>query len=450
MTQDEGHLAGWEGYRALGLIANPFRLPPKEYGEQAEIRLATRARALQLLAAIEESLAGERPRPVRVLKPSALPAYYPRSSMVTALYELGADSETELLPVYVQMIMMRKGRIRGTLSCLAEMVVARSVDTTIARYAQGCLAQPDPSLREWEAAAELDLQGLLGRFAEEPQATVAEIFGAPVEVRSDEDGELAKIMRESGMRQAHQPVDPTEDDGTSEEDAADKLAAMVDDSPELPESGEDEEDAETPEQAAARESAAISKYVIAHVKKHLSPVIARGLRTYVESGTAAMSQELKITRAPRKTLTALTRFARLTFRSVVIIYDGFEAWDDVPGDLRSLIVSGLAEVRLALGNDGVVVIAGPDVEAPEIDDQFATAIRVDWAIPEIERVQEFEVPYDPELLAQWLDAATIPGAATAALRERVEAVCAGSESMAAGAALAAEEVEKAAAEAAGS
>lgn len=444
MTQDEGHLAGWEGYRAIGLVANPFRLPPKVHAEQAEIRLTTRARAMALLTAIEESLSGDRPRPIRVLKPSELPAYYPRSAMATVLHELGSESETGLLPVYVQLGMMRKGRIRGTLSSFAEMVVARSIEVTLARYTHACISDPDGSLPEWVAVAAQDQEALLARLQEDPAGAAAAIFGPPVDVREDVEGGLVVIMRDSGLRQAHQPADPAEDDESSEEDALDRLDAMV-----STEDSEPEAAGESPEEAAAREAGEVAAYVIAHLKKHTSPVIARAVREYVKSGTAAMSQELKITRAPRKTLGALARFARLTFRGAVILYDGFEIWDEVPDDLRALIVSGLAEVRLTLGTNGVMVIAGSEVEAPEIDEQFASAIRVDWTMPELERMSEFEVAYEPELLKEWFEAAVIAGSDTSALWERVEAACANSESMAAGAEIAADVVDSAAAKALG-
>ncbi|MDF1542767.1 MAG: hypothetical protein RQ731_07855 [Anaerosomatales bacterium] len=443
MTENDEHTAGWEGYRAIGLVDNPFRLPARTGPDEVGIKLTTRAASLKLLTAIEEVIAGDRPRPVRVLKSSTLPAYYPRSAMTTTLRELGEGSETGLLPVYVQLIMMRKGRIRGTLSALAELVVGRSIDLTIARYAQRALSEPDALLPEWNDVAALDVADLLDRFESEPAATVAEVFGAPVELRENVAGGLAEVMRNSGMRQAHQPIDPQEDDATSEEDAAEKLAAMVDDS-----EGPAEDEA-TEEDPAAHEAAVVSAYVIAHLKKHVSPVLGRGLRAYVLSGTAAMSQELKVTRAPRKTLGAIARFAKLTFRSVVIIYDGFEAWDDIPDDQRAIIVSGLSEIRFALGADGVIVIAGSEAEAPEIDDQFATAIRVDWTMPELQQVEVPDTACGYDVFAGWLQAATLPGADTSALRARVERVCAGSETLSAGAALAAEEIEKAAAEAMG-
>jgi hypothetical protein len=443
MTEHVGHIAGWKGYRALGLVDNPFRVPEGTGPYEVGVKMTTRAAALKTLSAIEEALVGERPRPVRVFKPSDVPAYYPRSAMTTLLRELGEGSETGLLPVYVQLIMMRKGRIRGTLSALAELVVARSIDTTIARYAHRALGEPDTSLPEWDAVRELDVAALVGRLETEPEATAAELFGPPVDLREWQEGGIAEVMRESGMRQAHQPIDPAEDDDASEDDALDRLEAMV---------GEDEDAAgesegESEEDRVAAERVALITYVIAHARKHVSPVIARGLRVYVNSGTAAMAQELKVTRAPRKTLGALARFAGLTFRSVVIIYDGFEAWSDIPDDLRAIIVSGLSEIRLALGGYGVIVIAGPDTEAPEIDDQFATAIRVDWAMPELDQAQEPEAPCDAALLSGWLRAAVLPGVDTSALWERVEGVCAGSEDLASGVALAAQEIEKAAAEA---
>jgi hypothetical protein len=444
MTEIEGHIAGWQGYRALSLVDNPFRMPKKGLTGQPGVSMTTRAAGLRLISAIEEALASERPRPVRVLKSSKLPAYYPRSAMTTVLREFGTGSETELLPVYVQLILMRKGRIRGTLSALAELVVARSIDTTIARYARSCLEEADTSLPEWQEVEALDVADLIAAFEAEPEATVARIFGEPVEVREDSEQGLPEIMRDTGIRQVHQPVDPQEDDDTSEEDAADRLAAMASES----EEGVVEPvEVESPEEAASREALAVVKYVIAHVRKHTSPVLARGLKAYVNSGTAAMVQELKITRAPRKTLGVLARFAGLTFRSVVIVYDGFEAWDDIPDDLRATIVSGLSEIRLALGQNGVIVIAGSDAEAPEIDEQFATAIRVDWDMPELARVEELGTAYDADLLEGWLRSAALPGGDVSTLWERVERVCSGSDDLASGLALAAQEVDKAANEA---
>ena len=443
MNEIEEHIAGWEGYRALGLVDNPFRLPKRGLAGQPGVSMTTRAAGLRLLSVIEEAIASERPRPIRVMKTSKLPAYYPRSAMTTALRELGVGSETNLLPVYVQLLMMRKGRIRGTLSALAELVVARSIDTTIARYTHRCLHEPDTSLAEWQDLEGLDLASLISDLEAEPEATVARIFGAPIDVREESEQGLPEIMRDTGIRQTHQQADPEENDDSSEEDAADKLAAMVSDEDELAAEPVEEE---SPDDAAAREALAVVKYVIAHVKKHTSPVLARGLKEYVNSGTAAMAQELKITRAPRKTLGALARFAGLTFRSVVIIYDGFEVWDDIPDDLKATIVSGIAEIRLALGKDGVIVIAGSDAEAPELDDQFANAIRVDWDMPELRQVEELGTAFEQDLLAEWLKAAALPGADVSSLWERVERACADSEDMATGVALAAQEVDKAAAE----
>ncbi len=444
MTDHDARGAGWAGYRALGLVDNPFRIPEGTGEYEIGTRAATRATALRTLSAVEEALAAERLRPVRVVKPSDIPAYYPRSVMTTVLRELGTGSQSGLLPVYVQLIMMRKGRIRGTLSALAELLVARSIDTTIAHYAHRALGEPDTSLDEWLPVETLGIEELVEKLEAEPETSIADLFGPLVDLRDSQEGGIAEVMRASGMRQAGQELDPAEDDDTSEDDVIDRLDALVDDAQTAP--AELEAQGESEAERIAEERLAIVKYVIAHAKKHASPVIARGLKAYVDSGTAAMAQELKVTRAPRKTLGALARFAGLTFRSVVIIYDGFEAWPDIPEDLRATIVSGLSEVRLALGGHGTVLIAGSD-DAPEIDDQFATAIRVDWAIPELEQIQEPEASCDAELLKRWLKDAALPGADVAGLAKRVEGVCLGAQDLASGVALAADEVEKAATDA---
>ena len=439
---DDGGIPGHDGpaadprrYRELGLVGNPFRLPENTEAWEAGVKLTTRAAGLRMLSAIEEALAGERPRPVRVLKSSDLPTYYPRGAMTTVLRELGSESESGLLPVYVQLIMMRKGRVRGTLSALAEMVVARRIDTTIARYTRRALGEPDTALPEWTALSGLDVASLLERFESEPEATVADVFGAPVDLRVVVDGGLAEVMRESGIRQAGQPLDPAEDDDAAEDDAAERPAAMA---------GDDALGDEVTAPQDPAEWLAVVEYVIAHMRTHASPVLARALRTYVDSGTAAMAQELKITRAPRKTIGALVRFASLTFRSVVIIYDGLEAWGEMLVDLRAAVLSGLSEVRVALGGQGVMVIVGSDLDAPEIDDQFANAIRVNWDMPELERAQAPDAAADEELLALWLRAATVPGTDTSALLTRVVDACEGTGDLVTGAVRAADVIEHAA------
>ncbi len=62
----------------------------------------------------------------------------------------------------------------------------------------------------------------------------------------------------------------------------------------------------------------------------------------------ALTAELTITKAPRKTLTALVRFARLRFRKIVLIYDGFDNWSATPADIRSQITGTLSELRWML------------------------------------------------------------------------------------------------------
>lgn len=446
MTDQEGHPAGWEGYRDIGLIANPYLTSAGHESEGPGVGAAVRSAALKALVAIEEALHSERPKPVRILKTSDLPSYYPRSAMSVVLRELGAQTKTGLLTCYVPLIMMRKGRIRGTLSVVAEMVVGRGIDTTIARYASTALRDPDTTLPEWEAVAALDVTALIERFETAPQATVEEVFGAPDELREEgADDSLQGVMREAGMRQVHQTADPQEGDDTPEESALDELVAEVesetssaDDKNEI--SGDEEE----PEPEPEPESALVVRYVIAHMRVHASKVLARALRAYVASGTAAMTQELKITRAPRKTLGALAKLAGLTYRSVVVLYDGFEGWEEIPDDLRLTIVSGLSEVRYALGAHGTIVIAGSDKEQPEIDDQFANAIRVSWDMSELPQVESPEAPLDMTILEGWFHSATLPGADASKTWKLVADSVGSAKDLVSGVALASATVEDAA------
>ncbi|MBE0417668.1 MAG: hypothetical protein IBX63_07875 [Coriobacteriia bacterium] len=446
MTDHEGHPAGWEGYRALGLIANPYLMATGRESEGPGVRATVRAAAMRLLKGVDEALQAQRPRPVRVLKSSELPSYYPRSAMSVVLREVGADSETGLLTVYVPLIMMRKGRVRGTLSVVAEMVVGRSIDVTLGRYAQEALAEPDTDLPEWEAVSALDVPRLVAGFESDPRAGTESIFGAPVDLREDDPvAALEEIMRDSGVRQAHQAVDPTEDDGTLEESALDALVADVESEKVAAEGEVEEDDGEADaEEESESEATLVARYVIAHLRKHVSSVIARGVRAYVDSGTAAMAQELKVTKAPRKTLGALAAFAGLTHRSVVVLYDGFEGWVDIPEELRVTIVSGLSEVRYALGTNGVIVIAGSDLEEPDIDDQFATAVRVSWDMGELSKVEDANAPLDTRVLKGWLEDASLPGADSSRIWERVARSVESAPDLASGVTLASATIEAAA------
>jgi hypothetical protein len=319
-------------------------------------------------------------------------------------------------------------------------------------------------LPEWEAASSEDIEAAVARLQEEPAAWVAEFFGTPDDIR--EEDRLAKIdqiMKDASRRTDGLDPEPVEDDATleaaegefepagAEPVAGDATALEPEPNGAQPEGEGEAAEAVQEEVEAAPDPLEhpLVAYVIAHAQKHLSSVIARGLRAYVTDGTSATAQELKITRAPRKTLGTLARFARLAFRSVVVIYDGFEAWDEIPDEQRATIVSGLSEIRFALGGDGVIVIAGPEGETAHIDDQFANAIQVEWKMDELLQVQESDAAYDARILAAWLDAAALPGADVSGLHARVELACADSSDLATGVALAAEEVERAALEALG-
>lgn len=400
-------------YEEIGLVGNPYALP-EDLGESSlGATLAVQAAAASMLSAVYGTAGQERSRPVHLIKSRDVPNSYHIRAMSRFIPQVGSVAGMHFLPVYVPLIMMRMGRIRGPLSMLAELLTARDVDLTIAAYAREAIASPDTDLPEWSGLTNEDVSDALARIDENPADWVAELFGSPEDVRVEERvPEIERIMKDASQREQLLEPDPTEE--------ADSVEV---------EEGELEVSSEIIEHVNPLDRPFV-RYVLAHVKQHLSPVIARGLRSYVTSGTAAMTQELKITRAPRKTLAALGRFARYQFDKVVLIFDNFEGWDMVPDSLRAEILGGLTEIRYALGPNGILVIAGGDGDAPEVDEQFAGAHQVRWDMEELGRVFAADAPNDVAALHAWLDAAALPDADLSELHDRVEAVAASAEDLA--------------------
>ena len=56
------------------------------------------------------------------------------------------------------------------------------------------------------------------------------------------------------------------------------------------------------------------------------PRSSRGRYARIGRRDPSMTQELKVTKAPTKTLGALVRFATLRYRKVVILFDRFDMW----------------------------------------------------------------------------------------------------------------------------
>jgi hypothetical protein len=153
----------------------------------------------------------------------------------------------------------------------------------------------------------------------------------------------------------------------------------------------------------------VVEYVIAYVKAHFSPVIARGLRAYVKRGTGAMGEEWKITKAPRKTLKTLVDLANLRYRKVVIVFDAFDNWAFMSDELRIKYVTALTEIRMRLGNGAIMAFLVMPNQAPELEEHFGGGARTAWEFPRLAEIVTAKDALDTDTPAVWVERATLPG-----------------------------------------
>jgi hypothetical protein len=372
----------------MGLIANPFIPYPEEgmpIGMALEISAAANA-LLTVLAADDGALLS----PVLVRKSTDVPNYYHLRAIGHAESALINDDGLSVLHAYIQLYMMRKGRVRSTLGVVGERLAFRSFELTLAALVGRILESPDPELASFGAVSEEDLSRFAAAFADDPVAAVTDVFGEPVlERRSD----LAEVV---DIRLAGMEVDVDEDE------TAPEIDSTVGDAPgtgvALPAPGR----SDLPRQE-------IIEYVAEYLGLHLSPVIARGLRMYVERGLAALAAELRVTKAPRKTLTALVEFASARFKRVAIIYDGFENWAAIEPGLQETIVASLDEMSRLLGPKATFVFLLERDRLAELEERFGSGTVLDWGFAELERLQNEPDALAPAAVNGWLAAAARRG-----------------------------------------
>jgi len=253
------------------------------------------------------------------------------------------------------------------------------------------LEELDDSLPEFADVERIDVSAFIAALKADPEVGAEAIFGPFLDVREGA-AQLMDVMRDSLKRQESHEVDPEESDDEGET------------------GDEDEPSTSPPEPTAAEvEQLALSNYVLAWSKAHISPVVARGLRVYRQSGADAMAQEFKVTRAPRKTLGALARFATGYYRAVVVVYDQLDGWHAVPDDLRIKIVSTLSTMRWTLKGHGILAFAAPHGLVPELEEQFGAASGVEWEGTELLALQKGEAESFPAI-ARWLiDSCAVSG-----------------------------------------
>ena len=132
-----------------------------------------------------------------------------------------------------------------------------------------------------------------------------------------------------------------------------------------------------------------------------------------------MSQEFKITKAPRKTLAAVTRLARMRFQKIAILFDGFDQWLEIDSDTRSKVAGSMSEMRWKLAADAFLVFFVEPGTAPELEETFRGSDVLDWSFAELASLQERGDMLDPATVDRWLGAASLDSARTLTIADPV-------------------------------
>lgn len=381
-------------FRPLGFVDDPFARPAGQ-GESAWVRMVGNAAANRLLAACMR--ARKRSAPVLVTMTEDVPDYYYRIAQNDLLARCAAEPQLGVMALNIPLEMMRLGRIRGTLAELSELVVAVDMPATLAAWYGTVLDAVDGSLPEAALVSDEDIAEARALFASDPAAAVERYFSFDAKPMSA--SEMDVVVHEAYLRQVGQPVEVEKEEESVEIAPVEQIAVL----PEDQEADLAASEQETPQEAHVRE------YLLALARTRLSPVLARAFTSFGRYGEALAAQELKITKAPRKTLAALLRFMGARWGNIVVIYDSFDAWDMLDQKARVDVLQSLTELRYIIAEAGVMVVGVNAGLAPEIDEQFAAAEPVDWTLPEVPPLSHGERAFDAAWIQAWLDAAAIDG-----------------------------------------
>ena len=405
-------------YFLLGLVSNPFMFERGKRSSNIGLAVETAAHGNQLLRAVLDASDSERKRVVWVEEMDKAPSMYCTAAQTSAERTMINDESLGILPAYLQLFMLHVGRIRATLNVLCERVATRSFDRTLAAWIETFAQDPDIDLDEWEEVSDGAWEEFVSEFSSAPLETLEEHFGPCVLER-------VRIARPpADIREASLEEEPEETDVSLEEDA---LTADVPRSdavqildacgnPALSDDGEVIDGSST-------SSDPVVDYIVAYTRKYLSPVIGRALVVYLERGFGQLSSELKITKAPRKTLKAIVRLVKLRFRTIVVVYDGFGTWPTVPDELRTKIVTALTELKLLLGDDAVLVFLSGTDQTPELEDQFVgSATRLAWDFQGARDLKENEDRVTRELIEHWIGMAMLSGSSTGSTVDSIDRI----------------------------
>jgi len=374
-------------YESLGLIANPFynTVGTIEPGVACEIDAAGNG----LLGAIYKTSFEENAKPIWVEKDGELPTSYSLQAMAHAEASLATDDTLNVLYAYVMLFMLKIGVTRATLGALAERISFRDFEETLALYVARVLAGPDESLTSFKVLGPEKLAAFAEEFSADPAGVTRRLFGEPEVERHDE------LIGATDMRHGSFDDDGEETDDSVEIDDtvgdAPGTAALLDAAAQ-----------------SADDDSAIIDYLIDYVRAHLSPVLARAIRMYKARGLSALAEEIKITKAPRKTLAATVELAMIRYRRVALIYDELQLWTQIPTDLRSQVVGSITNMRFRLaGNAFMVFLAAPG-DAPELEETFGGGERLVWDFHNLAALQSEPETLSSAMVDEWLASATLP------------------------------------------
>jgi hypothetical protein len=385
---------GIERYRSLGLIANPF-VVPDDPDDDAAVASEIAAAGNLLLKEILVRSREDAPKPLLVLK-GDVPAQYALMAMGSAERSLATDEALAVLHAYVPLFTMRVGAARATLNIVAERLAFREFELVLSRFVASVLAEPDDGLETYHSLGVERLQAFTERFSADPVGEVRRVFGEDILERHPE------LAGTADLRHADLAVDSDEDDESPE---IDDTVGESPGTPMLLAHAAESRDAD---------DRAVFDYVVEYTAKHLSPVVARGLRVHRDRGLAAFAEELKVTKAPRKTLVSLLGLASQRFAKTVVIYDGFENWLEISADLRSRMAGVLSDVRWKTAGPAFPVMVVTPGEAPELEETFGASGSVRWDFSGLLPLQESPGELLEGVTSSWVEAAALPGATISA------------------------------------
>jgi hypothetical protein len=393
-------------YEGLGYVANPFPPIDESATEPLWMRLAVHAAANAMLSGVMRASDRDPPGTIAVLISDEIPDQYNRGAQNDFLKRTAHDEALSMMALNVPLEMMRLGRIRGTLAEVAELAAAVDLSVTLGAYFVDALATPDTSLKEWAATSPEAVARAAEAFTDDPRTAVERFFGAPASSASmpsmDQEDDA---LREVYVRQVALDADPDIDSEAVETDPA----PVETDAAEAAEPTDAEQGADSSDTAVVHADDAVRDYLLALVRADLSPVIARALAAYRAWGDTIIAQELKVTKAPRKTLAAILRLMSYRWKRIVVLYDRFDAWPMLEQRSRMDVLAALTELRWIVGEHGVMGVVVTKGRSIEVEEQFAGGERIEWSMPELGSLYNGEFAFDPEKVQRWLDAAALSG-----------------------------------------